>query len=207
MDPIEKLFWTLMRTFETMSLAHYEKHHPSLLTPGHAAIAERLTELVPDDSHLAGTPLEDSFAALAQTAVCDDPERGLIVQALLLHNIRRTIYGIVVEKSEVSYESRELAADALSASADVCATISPRIRQEIGTGETFLAAFSRHSPEVLLALDGLSTGVDAVFGERFAIHFIDILGDFISDLVPICTGLGADRRKLMCELTEALMGI
>jgi hypothetical protein len=33
------------------------------------------------------------------------------------------------------------------------------------------------------------------------------VGDFVADLVPVCTGLGMDRRKVLSHLAGALMGI
>ena len=67
--------------------------------------------------------------------------------------------------------------------------------------------FAQRSHDILMRLDALGEGVDRLFGEPFSIHFKDVAGAFVARLIPICSGMGMVRRKVVSHLAGAFMGL
>jgi hypothetical protein len=207
-DPGERLFWTLMRKFETLAVDRYAACAPVLLGEAKRRFVARLDAVGVDEARLADSPLAAPVAALLARAQSSDEPTTLVVQGLVLEHLGQAIYRIVHGTSRsVSDVSRGLAFDGKAASEAVTAAAATRLPECIGSGDALYAAFVGASHDVLGSLDGLADPVDRVFGERFALGFADVMGEFTADLIGACTTLGMQRRKVVAHLAGAAMGI
>jgi hypothetical protein len=207
-DPGERLFWALMRRFETLAVDRYAVHAPALLTEPKRRFVEGLGFAAADQPLLADSPLARPTAALLAQAESADEPTTLLLHGLVLECLRQAIYRIVVGTSHVvSDASRLLAADGLAASEAVAAAAATRIAERVGAGEALYAVFAAASYDLLATLDQFADPVDRVFGERFGLRFADVMGEFIADLIGACTALGMQRRKVVAHLAGAAMGI
>jgi hypothetical protein len=207
-DPGERLFWTLMRRFETLAVDRYAAHAPALLAEPKRRFVARLPGGSADDARLAESPLAGPTTALLARAQSPDEPTTLLVQGLVLEHLGQAIYRIVTGTTRsVSDASRGLADEGRRASEAVTAAAASRIPDRVGQGDALYAAFVGTSHDLLSALDALADPVDRVFGERFGLHFADVMGEFTADLVGACTTLGMQRRKVVAHLAGAVMGI
>jgi predicted regulator of Ras-like GTPase activity (Roadblock/LC7/MglB family) len=208
LDPGERLFWTLMRTFETLAVERYAAHAPALLGAAKRRFVDGLDAVGVEPALLAASPLAAPVDALLASAQSPDELSTLLVQGLVLEFLAQAIYRLVQGSSRpVSATSRRLAAEGLTASAAVTAAAAERIPERIGRGDVLYAAFAGTSHDVLSMLDTLADPVDRVFGERFGLGFAEVMGEFTADLIGACTDLGMQRRKVVAHLAGAAMGI
>jgi hypothetical protein len=207
-DPGERLFWTLMRRFETLAVDRYVAHAPVLLAESKRRFVEHLA-FAADEAPLAGGPLAQPTAALLARAESVDEPTTLLLHGLVLETLRQAIYRLVggTTAGAVSDASRRLAADGLAASAAVAAAAAARIPERLGGGDELYVTFAAASHDLLGALDAFADPVDRMFGERFGLHFTDVMGEFTAELVGACTALGMQRRKVVAHLAGAAMGI
>jgi hypothetical protein len=207
-DPGERLFWTLMRKFETLAVDRYAVHAPALLSESKRRFVAQLAAAGVDEARLAESPLASPVGALLARAQSPDEPTTLVVQGLVLEHLGQAIYRIVHGTSRtVSDASRHLARDGMAASEAVTAAAATRLPACVGSGDALYAAFVGASHDVLGSLDGLADPVDRVFGERFGLGFADVMGEFTADLIGACTTLGMQRRKVVAHLAGAAMGI
>jgi hypothetical protein len=207
-DPDERLFWTLMRRFETLALDRYDAHAPDLATPEKRAFVSTIAATSLADADLAAHDLAAPTDALLAAAASRDAVATLIVQGLVLEHLAQTIYGIVAATEQMVGEtSRALARIGRAASASVTAEVPARLDAALPDPAALWTAFAAASHDVLAALDGLADPVDRVFGLRFDLRFADVMGDFIADLIGACTSLGMPRRKVVAHLAGAAMGL
>jgi hypothetical protein len=205
-DPLEDLFWAILRRFECAALLQYEGHAPELANPVKRAYVARLCERVPSDAQLEASDLAAPVRNLLGTAANDDEVTTLIVQGLFLEYLGRAIYRVASEQESMSPASRALSADGIAASELVVARSAQLLARRVPNGDERFTRFVDASRELVVRLDTLGEAVDQVFGEKFNLHFSDIMGDFTADLLPACVELGMTRRKVVAHLTGALMG-
>lgn len=205
-DPLEDLFWAILRRFEGAALAQYGACLPDLATPAKRAYVERLQQRAPSDSQLDASDLAGPVRELLSTAENKDAITTLIVQGLFLEHLGRAIYRLASEQPSMSAESRTLAVDGVAASDAVVARTTELLAQRFPSGDELFNRFVEASRDLVVRLDTLGEGVDQTFGEKFQLHFRDIMGDFTADLLPACVALGMTRRKVVSHLTGALMG-
>lgn len=203
---LEDLFWAILRRFEVVALRQYDAHAALLATSAKRELVSRLVERVPQDDALEASSLGVPVRGLIDTAANDDVGTTLLVQGLLLEHLGQAIYASVTDNRHVSTESRTLAASAVAASTTVTTQVPDRIRDSIGEGEALFARFAEATSDVLAGLDALGEGVDETFGTPFALQFRDIVGEFVASVIPVCTGLGMNRRKVVSHLAGAFMG-
>jgi hypothetical protein len=206
-DGQELLFWTLMRRFEAPALARYRSHAPVLATAEKTRFVEVLSAMEPRDDLLATHQLTAPTDTLLSRADGADEASTLIVEGLVLERLRLAIYRIAASIDRASDESRTFAAAGQRASGGVCAVAAERIAASLGTGEALFAVFAPKSHAVIGALDGLAEPVDRTFGERFGLHFAEVMGEFTAELIGACTELGMQRRKVVGHLTSVCMGL
>jgi hypothetical protein len=130
----------------------------------------------------------------------------LVVQGLVLEPLRRAVYARLEQASGVSAHCRTLAAQLGRVSEAAASTVPGLFAGRVAAPSRF-TCFVEASNEVLHRLDALGEGVDRVFGDRFQLRFSDVVGEYVSDLVPTCTRLGMERRKVLAHLAGALMGL
>lgn len=206
-DRVELLLWALMHKFERLALARYTTHAPGLATDSKRGFVARLDALAADEASLAASELAGPVEKLLARARGADEVSALIVQGLVLEHLGHAIYRIAEGADRASTASRNLAAVGRAASSSVTAAASARIAERVGTHEELFRVFAELSYDVVAALDALVEPVDHVFGERFGLRFVDVLGEFTADLIVACTALGMQRRKVVAHLTGACMGI
>jgi hypothetical protein len=207
-DPGERLFWTLMRRFESLAVDRYAAHSPALLLDAKRAFVAGLAATATDDAALAASALDRPTGALLACAQSGDETATLLVQGLVLECLAQAIYRLVAANGRgVSETSRTQAASGLAASQAVSAIAAVRTAERLGTGDALYVRFAGVTYDVLAALDGLADPVDRVFGDRFGLHFADVMGEFTADLIGACTTLGMQRRKVVAHLAGAAMGI
>ncbi len=202
---LERVLWSMMRSFERLALAQYEAHAPMLATADKRAFVAALEAAAPNDEELAGTPLAAPIKALLVAATGKDEASTLIVQGLVLEQLGRVIYERAHEAKGVSKESLALAARGKVAAAAISEHAASLVEARIGRGEPLFLAFVKATDPVFSRIDPLGEAVDTVFAEPFDIRFADIMGDVTAEVLPTMTGLGVERRKLIVHLTAALM--
>jgi len=203
---LEDLFWEILRAFEDLALVQYEAHVPALATPAKRALGRHLAERAPGTSHLDSSILASPVRDLLAEARKADETSTLIVQGLILENLAQAIYGAVDENPGVSEGTRQLAAEAGTASATVTEQVPPILSAKFPDGDALFNVFTEQSHDLLTHFDEVGEGVDDLFGEPFSIHFKDIAGAFVAQIIPICTDLGMVRRKVVSHLAGSFMG-
>lgn len=200
----ERVAWAMMRRFEALAAEQYAKHAPTLLTDEKKAVLTQLDAISPDDAPLGDSPLGEPIAGLLDAAK-GEQKHTLLVQALLLEQLGALIYEAVKDNENVSEAGRALAADGAVAATATVEQAPDLVEKHIGTGDAAFDAFTSTTGDVLSRLDSLGEAVDDMFGDAFDLRFADVMGDLTAELLPVCTGLGMQRRKLMMYLTSCLM--
>lgn len=207
-DQDEVLLWTIMRMFEVQASAQYQAWAPALAPPKDG-VGRALLGIAGDDLLLEQSILGPPMKALLQSASEAHSEAAIVViQGLVLERVRQIVYATVAGLDDISGRSKSLAMVLAPVSAEVIARTPPLFAAACASsGQKPFSLFAEASDDVLHKLDAVGEGVDEIFGVRFGLRFPDIIGDFVADLVPVCVGLGMDRRNVMAHLAGALMGI
>jgi hypothetical protein len=204
---LEQLFWSLMGTFERQAIAQYDQIFADPAIEVKRQCLALLEAWVPPGSNLARGDLQSTAVALANgTAAVTDPVDVLVIQGLVLERVRSSVYRAVAASSEVSERARELARNSAAASAAISAQCTSRFEAQVPAAERF-ARFVTASDDLLHRLDAFGEQVDSTFGAQFSLRFADVVGDFTADLLPVCSGLGMERRKVLGHLANAMMGL
>lgn len=207
MDEKETLFWTMVRNFEELALERYEQTVHELASPEKRQFVQDLHDLAPDNELLNRSELNSSVQELLSLAKGNDRKQTLILQGLILERLGEAIYEAVAHSPHLSLATQALAARGQAISASILASAPRLISQELETGEPLFMEFVTTSKGVLSHLDALGEGIDHIFSDRFEMKFSDVMGKFGSDLIQSCLGLGFNRRKLICHMTGAWMGL
>jgi hypothetical protein len=205
-DREERLIWRILGRLESLALRKYETVVPPLATPDKKVVVEQLLTAAPDDSELNKTDLGPRVDGLLDAAVSHDHADTLLVHGLVLERLGQVIYRMLGAHPSVSHATRSLAEMGTRACARAADHASELTRQAIGEGEIIFERFCIAADSVLRRLDGLGSGVDEYFGERFGLTFSELLGEFTAELLPACVKLGMNRRKVVCHLASVFMG-
>jgi hypothetical protein len=207
-DPIEQLLWTILRNFEAQALEHYRQYQPAWASERKVRFVHELRLAAGPDALLEDSVLGAPMAELLTgAAFASTPEAVLIVQGMVLERVRAVIYGVLSRAPGATAWTRSIAAEGAAISNEIAAEAPGALGAAVGRGNAVFLQFATDSDLVLHKLDAVGEGVDRVFGDRFGLAFSEVVGDFVADLVPACTSLGMDRRRLMSHLAGALMGI
>jgi hypothetical protein len=206
-DGTELLLWAVMHKFERLALECYTAHAEGLATVEKRRFVARLDALKTNEAPLAASVLAAPVEEILARSRSTDPVSALIVQGLVLEHLGQAIYRVARDTERATSASRVLAAAGRAASVSVTTQASAEIAQRVGTHERLYPVFAELSQEVMAALDALAEPVDEVFGERFGLHFADVLGEFAAGLITACTALGMQRRKVVAHLAGACMGL
>lgn len=205
-DQLEDLFWAILRRFEVAALQHYDRQAPYLATATKRAYVAQLEKLGSGTDPLVGSDLAEPVSQLLEAAANHDEATTLIAQGLFLEYLGQAIYRVARDQPSMSEASRALASSGFAASSETVDLAVQRLAAKLGSGDQRFALFVEASRDLIEKLDALGEGVDRTFGERFQMHFRDIMGDFSADLLPACVQLGMTRRKVVAHLAGALMG-
>jgi hypothetical protein len=201
---LEAALFSMMKAFEALAVAVYEREAPDLCTPEKRTFVAHLATKSPNDDALNRTVLAEPVRVLLDK-VAHQPHGALLVQGLVLEQLGRVIYERIQVTPLASAAGKALAKQGQTATLSVLDKIPNLVTIRIGTGDTLFAAFVQASGPVFSQLDSLGEGVDAVFGKNFDIQFAEVMGDLTAELLPMCVELGMERRKLVIHLTGALM--
>lgn len=203
----QALFWAMLDAVEGHTVARYAAAAPELLTPAKVAAREAVASQAAGAS-LAGTPLEGAVASLLSVASGDGSlVDALLLQGLVLERLGVTIYRTFGEVGGLAGDGAEVTARAGQASEEVSALATAKLRAGIPDADDRFDAFAGRTDAVFVRLDALGEALDAAFAGPFGLHFEDVMGEFVTDLLPACTdGLGLQRREVIVHLTHALMG-
>jgi hypothetical protein len=204
-DRDELLIWRLLGRLEALALKKYESLVPQLATPEKKTVVERLRSNV-EHATLPETPLDGSIAELLAAADRPNRDETLLVQGFVLERLGQVIYRVLEAHPGVSARTKEVASLGANACGAVIDRANDLIRHGIGAGEAVYDRFCVSTDAVLRRLDGLGTGVDEMFGQRFGLTFSELIGEFTAELLPACVSLGMNRRKLVCHLAGVFMG-
>jgi hypothetical protein len=204
-DRDEQLIWRLMGRIESLALRKYESLVPQLATPEKKCVVERLQNDV-EQATLPESPLDGSVEQLLAAADRPGREDTLLVQGFVLERLGQVIYRVLSSHPAVSATSKEIASLGANACTAVIDRANDLIRHGMGAGEAVYDRFCSSTDAVLRRLDGLGTGVDEMFGQRFGLTFSELIGEFTAELLPACVNLGMNRRKLVCHLAGVFMG-
>ena len=204
-DRDELLIWRIMGRLEALALRKYEALVPQLATAEKKSVVERL-QTDAGGPALHASPLERPVEDLLAAADSPGQAETLLVQGFVLERLGQVIYRALGAHPAVSAATKEIAERGSAACSTVIDRATELIRQGVGVGETLYDRFCSSTDGVLRRLDGLGTGVDELFGQRFGLTFSELIGDFTAELLPACVSLGMNRRKLVCHLAGAFMG-
>lgn len=203
LERVDALLWRTLLEFENLAQDQYWAFAPELLCPSKTALVEALDARAGTENLLNASAIGGPIDRVLDLAAGPDRETTLHVQGLLLEPLGQVIYGLTAENPAMSVEAREVARAGFDACADVIARVPSLLAKE---GDALLQAFQAATSEVIGELDTLGEGVDDEFSESLNLHFSDIMGDFVADLLERCTDLGMPRRQLMVFLTAQMMG-
>ncbi len=202
----ERLIWTMMRSFEELALERYERHVPALATAAKREAVRRLRAEAPDDAALEASALRDPVRELLALAGAGaDGPATLVVQGLVLERLGWTIYARIRSEERASDGARGLAERGFAAAEEAVRAVPALLRERAIAGEALVEEFRRSARLVLARLDALGEGIDAAFGDAYRLRFADLMGEVAAELLDTCIELGANRRKLVCFLTSAMM--
>ncbi len=204
-DSDERLIWRMLGRLESLALRKYESLLPLLATADKKQVVGVLAA-VPDGDAAGSTPLDEPVGQLLNAASSNDRTDTLFVQGFVLERLGQVIYKKLAEHPAVSQSTRMAAELGSTACAAIIGRTNELIRQAVGEGEVVFERFCIAADSVLRRLDGLGSGVDTLFGGRFGLTFTELIGEFTAELLPACTDLGMNRRKLVCHLAGVFMG-
>jgi hypothetical protein len=205
-DSAEELLWTVLRRFETDTMALYREHVPELALPAKSDLIERLRERAPSDVSLNASALAGPVEKVLVAARSEDAEETLFTQGILLELLGGAIYRAAAVSDQLREASRELAERGRGVCRASVAEAVRMITERIGEGDPAFEAFSAATHDVLAAVDALAEPVDRAFAEPFGVRYSDVLGECTADLVCTCQSLGMPRRKVAGHLAGASMG-
>jgi len=200
------LLWAMLDAVEGHTVARYAAAAPELLTPGKKAARDAVAWRAAGTS-LAGTPLETAVDSLLAAATGDGSlTDALLLQGLVLEQLGVTIYRTFGD-GRLSDDGSDVATLAGAASEEVSALAAERLCAEMPNADARFDAFAERTDAMFVRLDALGEALDTAFSGPFGLHFEDVMGEFMADLLPACTdGLGLQRREVIVHLTHALMG-
>jgi hypothetical protein len=195
----------MLGRLESLALRKYEAILPLLATPDKKAVVSVLAS-VRDDGSVESTPLDQPVEELLNAASSSDRTDTLFIQGFVLERLGQVIYRKLAAHPAVSNSTRAAAEIGCAACTAIIGRTNDLIRQAVGEGEVVFDRFCMAADAVLRRLDGLGTSVDSMFGRRFGLTFTELIGEFTAELLPACTDLGMNRRKLVCHLAGVFMG-
>lgn len=207
LDQAERLVWRVLSELEGLALRSYRRHELALPLAGKQSVVDQLAQGAGDRHDLEKSVLAGPVDRLLEAAKDRDATSTLLIQGLLLERLGQLIYAVLAESPSATNVTREMATKGKAAAEDILEQVPAIIKDTLGVGDALFQQFCTRTRDVFAQLDTLGDGVDEVFGERFGIHYADLMGDFIAELLPTLVDLGMKRRKVVCHLAGALMSV
>ncbi len=202
MTNIEQTFWSGMKQLEDLAVSQYKKFVPELNISGKQKFLQNNSS-APNDLN------DDRFATeigrLIQIATKHSRVDSLLLQGLSLELLGQSIYKAVLNTPSLSDNSHTLAKEAELASQEVFNQILSILRKENLVGDSLFKSFVSATQDVFGQLDSMGSLIDETFSDHSQLKFDDVLADAVTELLKYGSQLGMDRRKLLRQLTSALM--
>lgn len=206
MSAVEAELWAMLHAVESDTLARYTKVS-ALGTPLKHDAVEALEHGTTDAPSLEEAGLQAPIEALLTAAAGDGSEDDVVLlQGFLLERLGVTIYDALARGGRLSALGAARARLARSASEEASAEAVRRLVAGTPDPQARFQRFTSRSHALFARLDALGEALDTRFAEHLDLHFADVMGDFVADLVTVCEEeLGFQRRKVIVHLTGALM--
>jgi hypothetical protein len=204
--PEEVRLWRVLADFEFLAADKYARNAPELLTTRKTAFVETLRSVLPAQgaSEISGA-LEVVSRQLLMAAAATGRENTLLVQGLVLEPVGAILYETLEASPATSPDVHPMAVAGAQAGREVFAKVPALIRGSLGEGDPVFKRFSVANRVVLSHADQLGDVLERDFGAVFSIDFIDLIGQFTEELVPVCTGLGMGRSDVLGFLASSFM--
>jgi hypothetical protein len=201
----EQILLAILHRFESQALARYEAVLPALADEPKKALVRLLAKSAEGNSALQSTTIEASLDAVLKMAVRDDLNETLLTQGLVLEPLALVIYEAFGGHAALSPATTDLFSAGKLASAAAVEQCKKMIETNIGSGDVAWKAFTSSNTEFMKKVIAFGSSMDVYLSGPLEITFADLMGDYVSELLPHFTDLGIDRRKAMAFLTQILM--
>lgn len=202
MSNIEQTFWSGMKHLEQLAVSQYKKFVPELNI-------SKKEKLLQNNSIASNVSNDDRLSAeigrLIQIATKTSRIETLLLQGFSLELLGQSIYQAVFNTPSISEISRALADEADLASQEVFNQVLSILKKENLVGESLFKSFVTATQDVFGQLDSMGALIDETFSEHSQLKFDDVLADTVTELLKYGTEFGIDRKKLLRQLTSALM--
>lgn len=203
MREVDAWLWSVVGGVETHTLSRYRTAAPEMAT------ADK-TDVVATMADWASTPPGPLAAAVdaLRAATKDGPRADvLLLHGILLEQLGVTLYGALAAGDRLEPDGRDLARRAHQASLVVRQRAANAWSTAVPSADDRFDAFCSRTGPVFAELDRFGAALDEAFAAPLGMRFVDLMGDYVADLLPVCTGdLGFQRRKVMVHLGQAFMG-
>jgi hypothetical protein len=202
MSNIEQTFWAGMKQLEELAISQYRKFVPELNT---SKKQKFLQNNLLASNHSSDDRLANAVGKLVQIAAKNSRIDTLLLQGFSLELLAQSIYKAVVSTPSLSDNSRSLAGEADLASQEVFNQVLSILKKENLVGDSLFKNFVSATQDVFGQLDSMGSLIDETFSEHSQLKFDDVLAESVTELLKHGTELGMDRKKLLRQLTSALM--
>ena len=202
MTAIEQTFWSGMKQLEDLAVLQYTKFIPEVNCGLKRTFLQNKV-IAPGNSR--NGRLANEIARLVQIATKDSREDTLLLQGFSLELLGQSIYNAVLNTPSLSENSHKLAEEANLASQEVFNQVLSILRKENLVGDPLFKSFVSATQDVFGQLDSMGSLIDETFSDHSQLKFDDVLADAVTELLKHGYHLGMDRRKLLRQLTSALM--
>lgn len=202
----ERRLWKVLQSFESLAICQYEANVPAIDTTQKRELLHMLDDQIGVEQSFDPYELDVPIKNLLKAAtICGECE-VLIMQGLILELLAKALYEAIEPNEGISIARLNLCSAGITASK----AVSRQVLQCLATNnnrQQFERIFMTVSKPLFLSFSLISEDLDIYIGSKLGMSFTDVLADFVSELVPICSNLGIERRKTMGYLTNVLMGI
>lgn len=202
MSTIEQTFWSGMKKLEDLAVSQYTKFIPEVNCSSKQKFLQNKSIA---SGNSIDARLANEIGRLVQIASKDSRQDTLLLQGFSLELLGQSIYKAVLNTPSLSENSHKLAEEAHLASQEVFNQILSILRKENLVGDSLFKSFVSSTQDVFGQLDSMSSLIDETFSDHSQLKFDDVLADAVTELLKHGSQLGMDRRKLLRQLTSALM--
>ncbi|MCI0447071.1 hypothetical protein L0244_02650 [bacterium] len=202
MTNIEQTFWSGMNQLEDLAVSQYKKFVPELNISRKQKFLQNNSSV---SKNLNDERLSTEIGRLVQIATKTSRVDSLLLQGFSLELLGQSIYKAVINTPSLSESSHTLAKEAEVASQEVFNEVLSILRKENLVGDSLFKSFISATQDVFGQLDSMGSLIDETFSDHSQLKFDDVLADTVTELLKHGTQLGMDRRKLLRQLTSALM--
>jgi hypothetical protein len=202
MSTIEQTFWSGMKKLEDLAISQYQKFVPELNCSKKQKFLQNKSIA---SANKSDDRLTTEIGRLVQIATKKSREDTLLLQGLSLELLAQSIYKAVSNTPSLSEKAHKLAEEADLASQEVFSQVVSILRKENLVGDPLFKSFISATQDVFGQLDSMGSLIDETFSDHSQLKFDDVLADTVTELLKHGSQLGMDRRKLLRQLTSALM--